>query len=137
MGRIHEGKPIALSPIQETESQVVFFHETKTPQGIDTNPYRIYTISYIIYRGVLVAISIRNPKAEQLAREVAEQSGESLTQAIINSLEERLDRLKGRRSATNLTEEILRISQRCSALPELDRRSPDEILDYDSRGVPK
>ena len=84
-----------------------------------------------------MGISIRNPKAEELAREVAEQSGESLTQAIIHALEERLERLKGRRSATTLTEEILRISQRCSALPELDKRSPDEILDYDSRGVPK
>ncbi len=54
-----------------------------------------------------MGISIRNPKAEQLAREVAEQSGESLTQAIIR------------------------------ALPELDQRSPDEILDYDNRGIPK
>jgi antitoxin VapB len=84
-----------------------------------------------------MGISIRNPKAEQLAREVAEQSGESLTQAIIHALEERLERLKGRRSATDLTEEILKISRRCSALPELDQRSPDEILGYDSRGVPK
>jgi len=86
---------------------------------------------------VVMGISIRNPKAEQLAREVAEQSGESLTQAIIHALEERLERLRGRRSATTLTEEILRISHRCSALPELDQRSSDEILDYDSRGVPK
>ena len=84
-----------------------------------------------------MGISIRNPKAEQLAREVAARSGESLTQAIIHALEERLERLKGRRSATTLAEEILRISQRCSALPEFDQRSPDEILDYDSRGVPK
>lgn len=84
-----------------------------------------------------MGISIRNPKAEQLAREVAEQSGESLTQAIIVALEERLERIKGQKSATNLTEEILRISQRCSALPELNHRSPDEILGYDSRGVPK
>jgi antitoxin VapB len=99
--------------------------------------YGVYTIFQIIYRGPFMGISIRNPKAEQLAREVAEQSGESLTQAIIVALEERLERLKGRKSATNLTEEILRISQRCSALPELDHRRADEILDYDSRGVPK
>jgi len=84
-----------------------------------------------------MGITIKNPKAEHLAREVAKVSGESLTQAIIHALEERLERLKGRRSATNLAEEILRISRRCSALPELDPRGPDEILDYDSRGVPK
>ena len=84
-----------------------------------------------------MGITIKNPKAEHLAREGAKVSGESVTQAIIVALEERLERLKGRKSATNLTEEILRISKRCSALPELDHRSPDEILDYDSRGVPK
>jgi len=84
-----------------------------------------------------MGIRIKNPEAEQLAREVAQLSGESLTQAIIHALEERLEQLKSRRSAIALVEEILRISQRCIALPELDQRSPDEILDYDSRGVPK
>lgn len=84
-----------------------------------------------------MAISIRNPKAEQLAREVAEKSGESLTQAIIHALEERLERLKAPRSATMLAKEIMRISERCRELPELDERHPDDILDYDNRGVPK
>jgi len=84
-----------------------------------------------------MGISIKNPKAERLAREVAKLGGESLTQAIIHALEERLERLKSRRSATALAEEILRISQRCSALPNLDQRNPDEILGYDSRGFPK
>ncbi|MBW1980509.1 MAG: type II toxin-antitoxin system VapB family antitoxin, partial [Deltaproteobacteria bacterium] len=40
-----------------------------------------------------MALSIRNPRAEQLAREVAAMSGENLTQAIIRALEERLERL--------------------------------------------
>ena len=84
-----------------------------------------------------MGISIKNPRAGQLAREVAQLSGESLTQAIIRALEERLEQLKARRSSATLTEEILRISQRCSALPDLDQRNSDEILDSDSRGVPK
>jgi antitoxin VapB len=84
-----------------------------------------------------MGISIKNRKVERLAREAAKLGGESLTQAIIRALEERLERLKARRSATRLAEEILRISQRCSALPDLDQRSPDEILDFDSRGFPK
>jgi antitoxin VapB len=83
-----------------------------------------------------MGITIKNPKAEQLAREVARLSGENLTQAIINALEERLEQLETQRSAATLTEEILRISQRCSALPDLDQRNPDEILGYESRGVP-
>jgi antitoxin VapB len=83
-----------------------------------------------------MAISIRNPLAEKLARKVAEESGESITQAIVHSLEERLERLQGRRQATGIEEEIIRISKRSSSLPDLDDRSPEEILAYDERGLP-
>jgi antitoxin VapB len=75
-----------------------------------------------------MALSIRNEHAERLAREVARESGENLTQAIVHSLEERLQRLRGRRNVSNLEKEIMTISKRCSSLPDLDSRSPDEIL---------
>ena len=84
-----------------------------------------------------MALSIRNPRAEKLARQIAAESGESLTEAIIHALEERLERLTGRRTTTDVTEEIIKISLRCRALPEKDRRSIDEILDYDERGLPQ
>lgn len=83
-----------------------------------------------------MALSIRNPKAEKLAREVAAESGETITQAITNALEERLERLRGRSTATDFLEEILKISKRCSAIPDQDPRSANEILSYDSIGVP-
>jgi antitoxin VapB len=83
-----------------------------------------------------MALSIRNHKAERLAREVAEASGENLTQAIIRALEERLERLRGRRTKDNLAEEIMKISRRASSLPTLDQRPLEEILDYDRHGVP-
>lgn len=38
-----------------------------------------------------MALSIRNPKAEKLARQLAAISGENLTQAIISALEKRLE----------------------------------------------
>jgi antitoxin VapB len=38
-----------------------------------------------------MAISIKNDRAEKLARQVASETGESLTEAVIHSLEERLD----------------------------------------------
>ena len=84
-----------------------------------------------------MALSIRNPRAEKLAREVATESGESITEAIIHALEERLVRLKGRHSTTEVADEIMKISIRCRALPEKDRREADEILGYDEMGVPK
>ena len=81
-------------------------------------------------------LSIRNPRAEQLAREVAAESGESLTQAIIHALEDRLQRIKGRRVAADLADEIMAVSRRCQALPDRDTRSVDEILGYDRDGAP-
>ncbi len=83
-----------------------------------------------------MALSIRNPRAEQLAREVAAEGGENLTEAIIRALEERLERLRGRRTTIDTAEEIMRIAKRCSSLPDHDRRSPEEILGYNDTGVP-
>ena len=82
-----------------------------------------------------MALSIRNSRAEQLAREVAMVSGENLTQAVIQALEERLELLRGRRTTTNTVQEIMAISQRCSSLPEQDHRSTDEILGYNQIGI--
>ncbi len=84
-----------------------------------------------------MALSIRNQRAEELAREVAAESGETLTQAIIRALEERLERLRGRRRLTDTTREILKISERCGSLPDIDPRSPEEILGHDQTGIPE
>jgi antitoxin VapB len=75
-----------------------------------------------------MALSIRNAKAEKLARELAAESGENITQAITRALEERLRRLRGRSTAIDMAEEIMKISKRCSEIPDQDQRSPDEIL---------
>ena len=80
-------------------------------------------------------LSIKNPHAEELAREVARETGESLTQAIIRALEERLERLRGRRAAPDVAREIMRVAERCQALPDLDRRPADEILGYGPDGT--
>ena len=82
-----------------------------------------------------MGISLKNDKAEKLARQVAAETGESLTEAIIHSLEERLERLKGRRSASDLAETLIEIGRRCSSLPDRDTREADEILGYDETGA--
>jgi antitoxin VapB len=81
-------------------------------------------------------LSIRNPRAAALAREVAGLTGETLTEAVVQALDERLERLRGRRTPADLCREILDIAARCRALPDLDRRTPDQILGYDEHGVP-
>ena len=49
-------------------------------------------------------ISIKNPDAENLVREMVEITGESMTQAMIAALQERRQRLAGRRVAVSQEE---------------------------------
>ena len=83
-----------------------------------------------------MGLSIKNREAERLARAVAAESGESITQAIIHALEAELTRLRGRRRQPDIYEAIMEISERCGELPDLDERGADEILGYDEHGVP-
>ena len=82
-----------------------------------------------------MALSIRNRKAEEAARQVAKATGESLTEAILHSLEDRLARLRGARVADGLEAQIMDIARRCSTMPDVDTRSPDEILGYRQDGT--
>lgn len=84
-----------------------------------------------------MALSIKHPEADKLARQLAEVTGESLTDAIIQALRERLRREQGKIRPTRLRDEIRAIRQRCAALPVRDHRSPDEILGYDEKGLPR
>lgn len=81
-------------------------------------------------------ISIKNDETEQLARELAKETGETITEVIKKALQDRLQRVRGRRHAKRLPEEVADILQRMDALPTLDRRSDDEILGYDDNGMP-
>ena len=83
-----------------------------------------------------MALSIKHPEADRLARELASRTGESLTDAVINALRERLRREQGRTRAPRLRDVIGAIRRRCAALPLKDRRSADEILGYDDQGLP-
>jgi antitoxin VapB len=85
-----------------------------------------------------VALSIRDPKTDRLARELARLTGETMTQAIRTALEERLgrERKQRERQAEALADELMAIGRRCAALPVLDDRTEAEILGYDEHGVP-
>jgi antitoxin VapB len=84
-----------------------------------------------------MALSIKHPEADRLARELAAATGETLTETIINALRERLRREQGRLRPPRLRDDIRAIRQRCAALPVKDHRSPDEILGYDEKGLPR
>ena len=83
-------------------------------------------------------LSIKHPEADRLARELAEKTGESITTAVVNALKERLSRYHQSRPRTiSLADEIIAIRDHCASLPVLDNRTPEEILGYDEKGVPR
>ena len=83
-----------------------------------------------------MALSIKNDETERLARELAELTGESLTQAIQHSVAERLARVKRHADAHLERERLEEILRRIDLLPVLDDRDPDEILGYGQHGLP-
>ena len=81
-----------------------------------------------------MALRIRNPVAEELARDLARQTGQGITQAVIEALEHELQRRKGRVQAPCLEAEIVAVSKRCASLPDRDARPADAVLGYDQHG---
>ena len=85
-----------------------------------------------------MALSLKDPEADRLARELAARTGETLTTTVIVALRERLARLRGRsKRHRRLRDELREIAQRCRQLPTLDDRPADEILGYDEHGLPR
>jgi antitoxin VapB len=81
---------------------------------------------------------INNERALQLAKELAELTGESMTEAVIHTLEQRLaeERAKPRKSAGEKRRAAETLVAEIRHLPVYDDRHPDEML-YDKDGLPK
>ncbi|MGH2948398.1 MAG: type II toxin-antitoxin system VapB family antitoxin [Solirubrobacteraceae bacterium] len=84
-----------------------------------------------------MALNIKDPEADRLARDLARSTGESLTTTVTIALRERLERVRGSAAADTTADELNAIALRCAALPVLDGRSEDEILGYDEHGLPR
>lgn len=83
-----------------------------------------------------VALNIKDPDTDRLARELAAVAGESITVATRRAIAERLARLRARADSEPRLAELHAIVRRGRQRPMLDERSDDEILGYDSAGVP-
>jgi antitoxin VapB len=84
-----------------------------------------------------MALNIKNPEAEALARELARRSKQGITQAVIEALREKLERERRkprRESKEEFHRAIQEIVDHFKSLPVLDDRSPDEILGYNEHG---
>jgi antitoxin VapB len=81
-------------------------------------------------------LNIKHPEADRLARLLAKQLGESITDVIIEALREKLLREQGKRAPTSLKESLSAIGQHCAKLPNLNMRSVDDIMGYNAFGLP-
>jgi antitoxin VapB len=84
-----------------------------------------------------MALSIKDPVTERLARTLAERTGETLTVATRRALEERLRRMGTEARKAALLEDLAASRRRWRALPVLDSRGADEIIGYDEQGLPR
>ena len=84
-----------------------------------------------------MAFSIKHDEADRLARRLAKATGETLTDAVLNALRERWERVRRRQRTQRLAADIRAIQERVARLPVVDPRTPDEIIGYDERGLPR
>lgn len=89
--------------------------------------------------GAAPPLKIESPEAKALALELSELTGESVSEAVVAALRERLEQkrltqAKRPGSKEGAAEEMKEIARRWAAAPELDPREPDDIL-YDKDGL--
>ena len=83
-----------------------------------------------------MALSLKDPETDRLARAVSAMTGESLTVAVRTALAERMEREQLRRGRRgSIVAEVEEIVRRLAAAPVLDSRTPDEIIGYDETGM--
>ncbi len=83
-----------------------------------------------------MALSIKSDEADRLARELAAETGETLTEAVVLALRERFDREHARHAASMKTQ-LARLAAHVAALPVADDRAPEEIIGNDHTGLPR
>jgi antitoxin VapB len=92
-------------------------------------------VRHAIYTSSM-ALSIKSDEADRLARELSAETGETLTDAVVIALRERLDREHAKRAASMRTR-LERLAADVATLRVADDRTPEEIIGYDDAGLPR
>ncbi len=78
-----------------------------------------------------MALHIARKDVDEKVSKLSKRLGRSKTAVVEDALDRYLDQ-------TELGFADLRVAaKRCAALPDQDRRSPDDIIDYDENGLPR
>lgn len=83
-----------------------------------------------------MVLNIRNPRADALARELAELQGTSITEAVVTALDQAVRERRKRKSSREIIDEILKekgIVRTSDARESVAQEVWDEIHDNTSR----
>jgi antitoxin VapB len=85
-----------------------------------------------------MALNIKDPETDRLVRELAALTGQPITEAVREAVKDKLKATRARRAGSRADRMRLyeEIAARGAALPDLDDRTPDEIIGYDENGLP-
>jgi antitoxin VapB len=83
-----------------------------------------------------MALNIKDPATDRLARELACLSGESITIALHRAIEMRLVEERARRRVSHVRQSLAELIQRGRVRATLDHRSAEKILGFDGAGLP-
>lgn len=84
-----------------------------------------------------MALNIKNPETEKLARELARRRGQGITEAVTDVLRREVERERRKPRHDDIEKRLRRIEEiveEVKKLPVLDDRTPDEIIGYNDQG---
>lgn len=81
----------------------------------------------------MAVLSIKSDEASSLARQIAKETGESLTAVVTLALRERLASVQRRKNRSDALDRIQKIAR---GRIVLDDRPHDQIVGYDDAGLP-
>jgi hypothetical protein len=85
-----------------------------------------------------MAINIKNEHVSSLALELAETTGESITDAVGHALEARLQQVRGRGARQGIGAKLMALSAKCAKHAPREWYSFDHGAElYDERGLPR
>jgi antitoxin VapB len=83
-----------------------------------------------------MTLNIKDPETHELAKKLAEQTGETMTRAVTEALRERLARLTRAQKPEATADDLLAIGRRCAATLKGKAIDHGTML-YDERGLSK
>jgi antitoxin VapB len=83
-------------------------------------------------------LNIKDPEAYQLASEIAQLTGKTLTRVVVDALKHEKEALKPASEEIDMTR-VQQILARMHSMRDADPRSAEQIMDdlYDRYGLPK